>query len=129
MIVAPPLRVQPERPLDEGTEWIAGRWTELVGLMYSADGGIADSRNRGLTESRTFTGSWNTLFFADTLQRVSPRIRQSAEYIRPNRWASILSYTECSYIHLLIYIRFASGAVKTVREHSMAPARPPRSPP
>ena len=35
---------------------------------------------------------------------------------------SILSYTECSYIHLLIYIRFVSGAVKIVREHSMAPA-------
>ena len=26
--------VEPERPFDE---WIAGRWTESVGLMYSVD--------------------------------------------------------------------------------------------
>ena len=41
MCAAPPLRVEPERPLDEGTEWIAGRWTES---WYSADCGIADSQ-------------------------------------------------------------------------------------
>ena len=55
----------------------------------------------------------------------------------PNRWASL--YLELHYIHLLIYIRFASGVVKIVREHSMAPAgwfggaytplRPPPPPP
>ena len=81
MCAAPPLRVKPGRPLDEGTEWIAGRWTESVVFC-----GL---RNRGLTDSRTFTDSWNTLFFADTMQRVSPRIRESAEYFRPNRWASL----------------------------------------
>ena len=49
---------------------------------------------------------------------------------------SILSYIKCPYIHLLLYIRFASCAVKTVREHSMAPAgrfgggsRPPSATP
>ena len=36
--MALPLRVEPECPLsDEGTEWIVGRSTESMGLMYSAD--------------------------------------------------------------------------------------------
>ena len=34
--------IEPERLLDKGTEWIAGRWTESVGLMYSVDCGIMD---------------------------------------------------------------------------------------
>ena len=56
-----------------------------------------------LTDSRTRTGNiyiWNTLFFAvhDTAC-VSPRVREA--------------HTECPYIHLLIYIRFASSAMKT----------------
>ena len=82
--MAPPLRVEPERPLDEGTEWIVGR----IGAP-KVFGGL---QNRGLTDSQTRTGniySWISRFFADTLQRVSPRIRESAEYIRPNRWASL----------------------------------------
>ena len=45
------LRVEPECPLDEGTEWIVGRSAESVGLMYSADSwthGIADLQTRRL---------------------------------------------------------------------------------
>ena len=49
MMCGTPLRVEPEHPLDEGTMWIADRWTESVGLMYSADGGIMDSQTRGLS--------------------------------------------------------------------------------
>ena len=30
MMAAPPLRVEPEHPLDEGTEWVVGRSTESV---------------------------------------------------------------------------------------------------
>ena len=90
--------------------------------MYSADCGIVDSRTCGLTDLRTFTDSWNALFFADTLQRVSPRILEFTE-CRFGGLFSILSYIMSLYpSHLLIYVRFASGAVKTVREHSMAPA-------
>ena len=66
MCAAPPLRVEPERPLDEGTEWIAGRWTESVGLMYSADWGIVDSLTRGLSPTAEILCS------LPTLQRVSP---------------------------------------------------------
>ena len=44
----PPLRVERECPLDEGTEWIVGRQIESVGLVYSADCRLVDSQTRGL---------------------------------------------------------------------------------
>ena len=33
---APPLRVEPERPLDEGTEWIVGHLTESMDSWAAA---------------------------------------------------------------------------------------------
>ena len=121
-----PLRVEPEHLLDEGTMWIADRWTESVGLMYSADGGIMHSRTRGLSPTAGILWlCWHTAMCESANpQNTLGRIR---------RLPSIL----CWYIHLLIYIQFASGAMKTVHEHSMAPAgwfgraytplQPPRS--
>ena len=89
-------------------------------------GGFADSRTR--TEN---IYSWISRFFADTLQRVSPRIRVSPQNIlgRIGGLLSILSYTECPYIHLLIYVRFASGAVKIVRERRSPGGLGGRTPP
>ena len=91
MCAAPPapLRVEPEPPLDEGTEWITSRWTELVGLMHLQ---TAESRTSGLADSRTFTDSWNTLFFADTLLRVRESVSPQAILGRIGELLSILSY-------------------------------------
>ena len=56
---------EPEHLLGEGTEWVVGRSIESVGLMYSADCGLVDSRTRGLRTGNIYC--WNTLFFANTL--------------------------------------------------------------
>ena len=91
--MAPPLRVEPECPLDEETEWIVGRSTESVGLMYFADADswthrLADLQTRKLVP-KIFTAEILCSLPTCTLQRMSPRIRESAEYIRPNRLASL----------------------------------------
>ena len=89
---APLLRV---KLLDKGTEWIVGRSTESVGLMYSADCGLTDSWTHRLTELQTCTRniySWNTVLCWHTAC-VSSQVRETdgladSEYIRPNWWAS-----------------------------------------
>ena len=71
--MAPPLTIEAERPLDEGTEWIAAHWTESVGLMYSVGSGIVDH------ELADFHRQLEYLFVPDTLQCVSLQIRESTE--------------------------------------------------
>ena len=129
--VAPPLRVEPERPLDEGTEWIVGRIGGPNFFCGLRNRGIADSLTRGLTDSHSRThrlaDSYQKYlqleYFASTLQHVSPRICESAEYIRPNRWVSL--YLDLHRISLCpsldLRTVLASNGVKIVREHSMAP--------
>ena len=127
--MAPPLRVEPECPLDEGTEWIVGRIggpNVFCGLrnrrfMDSQTHGLADSRTHRLADS--YRKYLQLEYFAGTLQCVSPRICESAEYIRPNRWASL--YLDLHRMSLCpsldIRTVLASNGVKIVREHSMAP--------
>ena len=69
----PPLRVEPERPLDGGTEWIVGRSTESVGQM-SADCRLADSHRKYL-QLEYFVLCRHTA-------RVSPRVRETQNGIR-----------------------------------------------
>ena len=116
-----PLRVEPECPLDERTEWIVGRSTESV-LMYSADSwthGLMDSRTRGLTDSWTRTGNnyiAGILVLCRRTACVSPRVCETYGFAdsrtqnilgRIGGLLSILSYIQCLYIHLLIYVRLA----------------------
>ena len=86
----------------EGTEWIVGRSTESVGLMYYADRGIVDSHQKYY--------SWNTLFFADTWHVwVRESVGPQNALGRIGGLLSTLSYIEYHYVHLLIYVQFASG--------------------
>ena len=96
-----------------------------MGLKYSAHCGIADSRTR-IPEISTAGRLCSLPTHCYVLGRIGALL-------------SILSYAECPYIHLLIYVWFARGAVKIVREHStgmhgarravLGGVRPPSPPP
>ena len=126
--MAPPLRVEPERPLDEGTEWIVGQIGGPNVFCGLRNRGLMDSRTHGLTDSRThrladlYRKYLQLEYFACTLQHVSLRICESAEYIRPNRWASLYldlhRMSLCPSLDLGTVL--ASDGVKIVCEHSMA---------
>ena len=80
--------------------------------MYSVDCGLLDSRTHGLVDSHRKYLQLEYFVLCRHTAWVSLRVHESAEYMRLNWWASILSYIEGPYIHHLIYIGFASGVVK-----------------
>ena len=86
--------------------------------MYSADCGLVDSRTHRLADSHQKYLLPEYFVLCRHTTCMSPRISEThgltdSEYIRSNQWASLyLELIECPYIHLLIYVRFASGGVK-----------------
>ena len=113
--MAPPLRVETECLLDEGTEWIVGRSTESVGLMYSADCGLRDR----LADSHQKYSQLEYFFLCRCTACVSPRVCEAygladSEYIRLNQWAFLYLELHRTSLYPSLDLRTAcySGAVK-----------------
>ena len=107
---APPLRVERECPLDEGTEWIVGRSTESVGLMYSADCGLRDSGTYRLADSHR-KYSWNTFCFADALHCESVRLTDQRTQNTLGRISGLLSILSRMSLYPSLDLRTACYSV------------------